>query len=100
MTERCDIGDLRYITIAFVDEAGVAADPTTVTFRLRTPDGTETSYVYGTDPEVERTAVGAYRFALTPSVSGPHHYRWVGAGAVAEAEEGFIRVRGSAFTTP
>jgi hypothetical protein len=38
------------------------ADPDDVSVKVRAPDGTETVWVYGTDPEVVRDNVGDYHF--------------------------------------
>jgi len=75
-------------------------DPTTVTVRIREPDGTETSYVYNTDDEVERESIGEYVFHLLPTVSGSYFYRWIASGNITAAGEGFIKVDVSRFVNP
>lgn len=58
------------------------ADPTTVTFNIRQPDGSLLTYVYLVDDNVIRTAVGVYKCTLTPAMSGEFRYNAVGTGAV------------------
>lgn len=59
-------------------------DPTTVTFKVRKPDGTIVSYVYLIDPEVTRLSVGVYECALgVPVDAGQYHYEAVGTGTAA-----------------
>src|SRR5690606_6658159 len=55
-----DKGDRVQFTAAFTNLAGAAADPTTVRFKVKRPDLTETTWVYGTDAQVVRDGVGAY----------------------------------------
>ena len=95
-----EIGEQVEIAYTFVNSAGAAADPTVVTVSIKAPSGTETDYVYGTDAECVKDSTGAYHVDLTFAAAGVYHWRWVGTGAVVDAEEGFLRVRASAFTTP
>lgn len=48
--------------ITISNTAGDLADPDTLTVILRAPDGSQASYVYGTDAEVTRESVGVYVF--------------------------------------
>jgi hypothetical protein len=76
----------------FRDTDGDLADPTTITLVVREPDGTRTTYVHGTDEEVVKDATGLYHFSHTPDSVGRWGYRWVGTGAVAYAEEQFVKI--------
>lgn len=79
----------------------VPTDPTTVTFYVRDPDGTITSYVYGTDPEITNPSVGVYILTLdAPNVAGSWHYRCAGTGAVKAVIEGEFTVLPSSVLTP
>lgn len=65
---------------------GVLADPDTLTVTLRAPDGTQTDYVYGVDPEITRTSAGLYTFdtpALSQVTSKQRLYwvAWIGTGS-------------------
>lgn len=64
-------------------------DPTTVTFKVRSPGGTVTTKVYGTDAEVVKSSVGVYVYRLNLSEEGTYHYQWV-----ATVVNGGIVIRG------
>ena len=56
-------------------------DPTTVTFKIRTPEnGAITIWVFGVDPEVIKDSVGHYHADYTADFPGYWLYRWEGAG--------------------
>ena len=44
----------------FLNDSDAVTNPTTVSFLLRSPCGTETTYVYGTDDEITRPSTGVY----------------------------------------
>lgn len=70
---------------------GVPQNPTTSTFRVRAPDNSIASYVFGVAPEVTNPAVGTFVLSLTPAevpVAGPYHYDFEGTGAVVVTSEG------------
>ena len=87
------LGNQVRVTASF-SAAGVATDPTTVTFSVKREgvSATETAYTYGTDPEVEKLAVGEYQATITPDAEGLWRYRWTGEGAAVGATEGTFRV--------
>ncbi len=95
-----DIGDVVVWTATFVDGDSEPVDPTLVVFVWRLFDGTETTYEYGTDPEVELEAVGVYTF-VTPELTqnGKHVCRVDGTEPFAAAERA-IGVRSSRFANP
>lgn len=90
-------GDVRKLQATFKDSAGTNTDPTTVTFKIRAGDGSATTYVYGTDAQLVKSATGVYYVLWTIASRRRHYYRFVGTGTVAAAEEGEFAVRGSAF---
>lgn len=65
----------------------VDTDPTAVTFTWRIGTGDETEWVYGTDPEVEKDAVGQYSVVLPVTAAGVWYGRWEGTGAAIAASE-------------
>jgi hypothetical protein len=94
------IGQVFVVTTTFKNAAGAATDPTTIRLLIKTPDGTETTYLYDTDEEVARVTAGVYKFELYLTQSGNHYYRWVGTGTVIAATEGALTVQKSRFTEP
>jgi hypothetical protein len=98
MATTYDIGDRPIFTAVFKDVADVATDPTVVRFKYQTPAGTSTTYTYGVDGEVVRTATGTYTFQPpTFAAMGAHYVRAEGTGAVVAASEQGVDVRRSQF---
>lgn len=72
----------------FRNSAGALADPTTVKVTVRKPDGTTTTYTYGTDSEVVKSSTGIYYINLdTTSNRGLWLYTWWSTGSV-QADSG------------
>jgi hypothetical protein len=93
-------GQIVRLRARFHTSAGVAADPTTVTWRLINPAGVETEYVSGTAPEATRESVGNYVLRMQYITTGDWHCRVEGEGTIVACEEPvvpFIRVRSSRF---
>ncbi len=86
------------VAINFTNDDDTDTDPTGVTFVLRNPSGTETTYVYGTDDEVVKESTGDYYVDVTPDRGGRWFYKWVSSGAgQVLAPEAWIDVQESAF---
>lgn len=83
-----DIGDLVPLRAAFTNAAGAAADPTNVTFKIRKPDGTTTTYVHGTDSELVKDSVGNYHVDFPVTLAGFYEWRYEGTGTVTAAIDG------------
>lgn len=68
------------IVETFFDADGsTPEDPDDVTVRLRQPDDTLLTFLYGTDPEVTRLSAGVYQFAFgVPSQVYEYHGDFVG----------------------
>lgn len=77
--------------------SGVLTNPTAVTFKARTPSGTVTTYVYGTDAQLVRLATGQYYVDLPVTEQGEWWYRFEGTGTVTAASEAFLVVKESHF---
>jgi hypothetical protein len=92
-----DIGDLIRMDAEFRNNQDVLTDPTTVTFKLKLPDGELIIYVYGTDEEVERLDEGIFRVEHLAEISGSHPYLWRGTGTVAQVEESSFYIKRSNF---
>ena len=81
---------------------GTPTDPTTVTFFLQKPNGTEVTYVYLTDTELVRDSAGRYHVDVVveaiDSVWPPAwSYRFEGSGAVTASAEAFFTAVDRAF---
>jgi hypothetical protein len=63
-------GTEKAVYAQFIDANGDFHDPTTVSFRTRAPDGTRSTYVFGTDPEVFIAALGVYYVVFTVDSAG------------------------------
>lgn len=86
------IGQAVTVSATFKNDSGVATDPTTVTLKVRTPDGLTTSYTYAA-AELARASAGAYSMAYATAQAGAHIYRFEGTGVVVAAGEGTFAVR-------
>jgi hypothetical protein len=77
-------GNAVTVSAAFALEDGTPADPSTVEFRVRLPDGTLHEYHYPS-AQVARTGTGEYDLLLSPALlplPGEYHYDAVGTGDV------------------
>jgi hypothetical protein len=92
-----DIGDLVRMDAEFRNNQDVLTDPTTVTFKLKLPDGETITYVYGTDDEVEKLSEGIFRVEYLVAEHGHHYYLWQGTGEVAQVEESSFYIKRSNF---
>lgn len=92
-------GDDLEIVATFNDADGNAADPTTVTFTLITPEGAGTDYT-AADPEVTNPQVGTYVALFVPDAAGRWFYRVHGTGGgIDSAETGAVDVEASPETS-
>jgi len=92
-----DIGDRIRCTVVFQTLLSVDSDPTTITARLRKPDGTKTVYIYLTNAELVKDATGKYHFDVDITASGFWYYRFEGKGALVAAGEDSFQVVKSKF---
>lgn len=91
------IGALVRIDATFTDSDGVAAVPDTVTLKLRSPNGTITTY---TDAEISSNspADGGYYIDVEATAAGRYFYRWESTGDGQGASEGEFMVLDSRFS--
>jgi uncharacterized protein YfaS (alpha-2-macroglobulin family) len=92
---RYTIGALVRCSAAFTTAAGVAQNPGAVSFTVREPDGTATTYVYGTDAELVRASTGNYYVDVDATEAGTWRFRFAGTGTGQAAAEGMFRVDSS-----
>jgi hypothetical protein len=93
-----DQGDLTRLSVTFRNAADTPTDPTTVTFTIKTPTGTETTYIYGVDAEVVKESAGVFHVDVMLTEPGVWVWSWVGTGAVAQTDEGQFWVQPSDIT--
>lgn len=96
-----DRGDTRTATVTFTNPTGVLTNPSSVVFLVINPTGpaSQTSYVYGTAPEVTRPTTGVYVLTLTFTISGTWEIRCESTGTVKEAASGLVVVKADPFTS-
>lgn len=92
-----DIGDVATLASAFT-VSGTPTDPTTITLKVKTPAGVETTYTYAA-AELTRASAGVFTRDQDCTEAGVWTYRFVGTGAVKAAGERTFNVRRSVFTT-
>lgn len=76
---------------------GAVADPSTVTFSVRSPSGVITTYTYGTDAEVVKSSTGVYYVMVDANEVGIWHYRFASTGTGKAADEEKFEVEPSVF---
>jgi hypothetical protein len=97
MTKLWHIGDLPRITATFTNDAGALVDPDTLVCKVKKPDGTVTSYVFGTAVELVRDSLGVYHIDIALTQAKNWFYRFEATGTRTVANEGTIIVQDSNF---
>lgn len=86
-------GNQLRVSAAFANNAGTAADPSTVTYKYRKPGSTTvTSLVYGTDAEVVKDSTGNYHVDLELDTAGLWTDWWVTTGTPKKTTRGTFAV--------
>lgn len=83
-------GQLVRLSVTFT-VAGVNTDPTTVTCKVKTPDGTTTTQTYNPG-NIVRDGTGQYHYDLAAVEKGYTYYGFYGTGTCSAAEEGVLTV--------
>ncbi len=79
MSDSLYIGGVRRERVTFTDDAGVLADPATVTFTITPPEATAAvTWTYPT--EITRETAGIYYLDWPCAVEGDHVGKWEGVG--------------------
>lgn len=91
------VGQLVSAAVAFVDEDAAPVDPGTVSVKYRSPDGTVTTKVYGTDAAVIKDSTGNYHIDISATAKGIWRYRWFSTGTGQAAGEQQFTVIASAM---
>lgn len=92
MANTYSIGDLVQITATFTDvDTGDLINPTTVTFTVRAPDGTQTT------PSASNTSTGIYQAQIDITEAGIWRWRATGTGSAQAAGSSYFRVQQNTF---
>lgn len=96
------IGNLVRTSVVFTEVAtGTPMDPTPASLQVRTPDGTETTYVYGVEGSpIARDGLGTFHADFIETQANRWRFRWVGSGAVIAAGEKPFDVGPSGMANP
>lgn len=89
------VGTKVRLSAAFTDIDDAAQDPGGVQFKIRAPDGTVTTYVYGTDVELVKDSTGNYHVDWLIASAGRYRYRFAGVTSGQAANEGTFNVQNS-----
>lgn len=92
-----DVGDTTRLSVEITDAAGDFTDPTTVTLRVKAPDGTITTLAYPADAAVVRESTGQFHSDVVLNAAGRWYYRWEAGGDIQGAGEWELHVLESAF---
>lgn len=76
---------------------GPFLEPSTVTFKFKTPAGATTTYVFGTNSQLVRDGIGQYHVDIDANQVGVFYYQWTSTGAYQGAIEGSFEVPASQF---
>jgi len=86
-----ELGSLVRTTAKFTKFDGSVQDPTTVSLTVTTPNGTETTYVYGTD-NILKASTGIYYYLIDANAVGLWKRRWFSTGVGQAASSGKFEV--------
>lgn len=80
------------LTASFTDDGGAAVTPDAVTFKVMSPSGVLTSYVFLTDDEVQQLDDDSFAADITPDEAGRWRFRWetTGTGTTFATEGDFL----------
>lgn len=85
-----DKGDYIRLTGTWRNDSGALVDPTTVTLKIQTPDGSITPLTFASG-YVVKDSVGVYHYDYLCSSQGNYTYRWEGTGnAIASGQGSFF----------
>ena len=74
------------IVARYQDYSGTYLNPDSVSLLVTNPNGTTSTYVYGTDDEIERSATGIYNGDIYVSeLSGRWFWRWEASNGSGDA---------------
>lgn len=88
------LGAVVRLTLAVASSSGstVGADPGSLSFGLREPDGTTYAYTWGGSTNIATSSAGGFYLLWTTAKEGIHRFGWQGSSANAGAQEGAFNV--------
>lgn len=95
MAGNYDINDTVRCRAKFKNSNKVLIDPTSVTFKFKSPDGVITTYVYGVDSQLVRESTGIYYCDIDLLQSGNYIYRFNSSGTLKSGSESRFSVKRS-----
>lgn len=90
------LGKVIRSNVAFA-QSSTPVDPGGVTFKIKSPLGVTTTYVYGVDAEVVKDSTGNYHVDYEPDRQGVWSVRWQGTVSNKSAEESEFQIVESQF---
>lgn len=85
------IGQVARMVVAITDAAGAAADPGTLTLKVKPPVSALATYSYG-GGVIVRDGAGQYHADIALAEAGQYRWRWESASPNAGADQGFLQV--------
>lgn len=97
MPNEYHVGDLVHCKGVFTNAIGSLVDPSTVTVKIRKPDDTTVSYVYGASAVVHESQ-GVYTLDVAVSLAGMWYYEFSATGVGQCAGDNRFFVKDSLFS--
>jgi uncharacterized protein YfaS (alpha-2-macroglobulin family) len=91
------LGEAVRVSMLFTNAAGAAADPTSVRFKYKDPEGLITALVYPTDVALVKDSTGNYHVDVDANKVGVWHWKAYSTGQGQAADEGSFTVEESEF---
>ena len=90
------VGDLVHCKAVFTNLSGALIDPSTVILKVRKPDDTTASYIYGSSAMVHESQ-GIYSMDLAANLAGTWYYEFSATGVGQCAGDNRFFVKDSQF---
>ena len=86
------------VTARFYNSSDVLTDPSGVLCKIKKPDGSVSTYVYGTDAALVKQGTGIYYLDVDIDQVGIFIYRFEGSGGLKAASESKFTIKQSEFS--
>lgn len=91
------LGEVVHMTLTVKNDSAQLIDPSALTFKLITPNGSMVTYVYLTNPQLVRDSLGTFHVDYKTTIAGVFQYRFESTGTGEGAAEGQFEVAPSSF---